>query len=44
MSGSKAPLVACVWHEELFYTAGPVPRNGVGGLADGMPWVSMLLS
>ena len=43
LSGSKAPL-ACVWHEEQFYTAGPVPRNSVGGLVDGKPWVSMPLS
>ena len=43
MSGSKAPL-ACVWHEEQFYAAGPMPQNGVGDLADGKPWVSMLLS
>ena len=42
MSGSKVPL-ACVWHEERFYTAGPVPRNGAGELADGKPWVSMPL-
>ena len=27
MSGLKAPI-ACVWHEERFYTAGPVPWNG----------------
>ena len=39
----KVPL-ACVWHEERFYTAGPVPRNSAGGLADGKPWVSMPLS
>ena len=43
VSGSKAPL-ACVWHEEQFYTAGPVPRNGVGDLAEGKLWVSMPLS
>ena len=43
MSGSKAPL-ACVWHEERFYTAGPVPQNSAGDLADGKPWVSMPLS
>ena len=43
VSGSKAPL-ACVWHEERFYTAGSVPRNGAGDLADGKPWVSMPLS
>ena len=43
VSGSKAPL-ACVWHEERFYTAGPVPRNSVGDLADGKPWVSKWLS
>ena len=43
MSGSKAPL-ACVWHEELFYTAGPMPQNSAGGLADGKPWIFMLLS
>ena len=42
MSKSKVPL-ACVWHENQFYTAGPVLWNGVGGLADGKPWVSMLL-
>ena len=33
--------LAYVWHEERFYTGGPVPWNGVGGLADGKPWVSM---
>ena len=33
-----------VWHEERFYTAGPLPRNGAGQLADGKPWVSMPLS
>ena len=43
VSGSKAPL-ACVWDEERFYTAGPVPRNGAGDLADGKPWFSMPLS
>ena len=43
VSGSKAPL-ACVWHEERFYTAGPVPRNGASDLADGKPWVSMPLN
>ena len=43
VSGSKAPL-ACVWYEERFYTAGPVPGNGVGELADGKPWVSMPLN
>ena len=42
MDKSKVPL-ACVWHEKQFYTAGPVLWNGVGGLADGKPWVSMLL-
>ena len=36
--------LACVWHKERFYTAGPVPRNGVSDLADGKPWVSMPLS
>ena len=36
--------LACVWHEERFYTAGPLPRNGVGDLADGHPWISMPLS
>ena len=43
MSGSEATL-ACVWHEERFYTAGPVPRNSAGGLADGKPWVYKPLS
>ena len=43
VSGSKVPL-ACVWHEERFYTAGPALRNCAGVLADGKPWVSMLLS
>ena len=43
MSGSKVPL-ACVWHEKRFYTAGPMLRNNAGGLSDGKPWVSMLLS
>ena len=42
MGKSKVPLV-CVWHEKQFYTTGPVLWNGVGGLADGKPWVSMLL-
>ena len=37
VSGLKAPL-AFVWHEERFYTAGPVLRNSAGGLADGKPW------
>ena len=27
-----------------FYTAGSVPRNGAGDLANGKPWVSMPLS
>ena len=36
--------LACVWHEERFYTAGPVPQNGAGELADGKTWVSMPLS
>ena len=43
VSGSKASL-ACIWHEEQFYTAGPLLQNGTVGLADGKPWVSMLLS
>ena len=43
VSESKAPL-ACVWHKERFYTAGPVSWNSVGVLADGKPWVSMPLS
>ena len=43
VSGSKVPL-ACVWHEERFYTAGLVPQNGAGDLADGKPRVSMPLS
>ena len=42
VSESKVPL-ACVWHEERFYTTGPVPQNGARFLADGKPWVSMLL-
>ena len=44
MSGSKPPYKACVWHEERLYTAGPVPWNSAGGLADGKFWVSMPLS
>ena len=28
----------------MIYTAGPVPRNGAGELADGKPWVSMPLN
>ena len=32
------------WHEERFYTAGPVSRNGASDLANAKPWVSMLLS
>ena len=43
VSKSKMPL-ACVWHKERLYTAGPVPRNCADGLADGKPWVSMPLS
>ena len=43
MNGSKAPL-GCVWHEERFYTAGSVPQNGAGDLADGKPRVSMPLN
>ena len=42
-SRSKVPL-ACVWHKERFYTAGPVPCSGVGDLADGMSWISVVLS
>ena len=37
-------LLACVWDEERFYTAGPMQRNGAGDLVDGNLWVSMLLS
>ena len=43
LSRSKAPL-ACVWDEERSYTANSMPRNSAGVLADGKPWVSMLLS
>ena len=43
VSGSMAPL-ACVWHEEQFYTAGSMPEKDVDGLADGNLWVSMPLS
>ena len=43
MNRLKAPL-ACVWHEEWFYTADPVPQNGADGLADGKPWLYMALS
>ena len=43
VSGSKAPLT-CVWDEEQFYTAGPVPQNDVSGLVDGKPWISMPLN
>ena len=34
--------LACVWHEELFYNAGPVPQNSASGLADGKSWVSCM--
>ena len=43
MSGSKAAL-ACIWHEERFYTVGPVLQNDAGDLADRKPWISMPLS
>ena len=33
-----------IWHEVQYYTAGPLPRNGAGSLADGKPWVSIPLS
>ena len=36
--------LACVCHEERFSTAGPVQQNSAGDLADGKPWVSMLLN
>ena len=39
----KAHL-ARVWHEGRFYIADPVPRNRVGVLVDGKPWVSMPLN
>ena len=42
-SRPKVPL-ACVWHKERFYTAGFVPCNGVGDIADGEPWISVVLS
>ena len=42
MSRSKAPL-ACVWHKERFFIAGPVPQNSAGGLTDGKHWLSMPL-
>ena len=29
--------IACLWHKERFYTAGPVPQSGWGILADGKP-------
>ena len=35
---------SCVWHEERFYTVGPMLRNSAGDLVDGKPWVSMPLS
>ena len=43
MSGLKA-LLACIWHEKRFYTAGLVLQNDADGLANRKPWVSMLLS
>ena len=43
MNGSKVPL-ACAWHAECFYTAGPVLQNDVDGLANGKHWVSMPLT
>ena len=33
--------LACIWHEEQFYTVVSVPRNGVGDLADVKPWISI---
>ena len=36
--------LACVWDEKQFYTAGPVPQNGAGDIADGKCRVSMPLS
>ena len=43
MNRSKVPL-ACFWHTERFYIAGPVAWNGAGCLADRKPWVSMPFS
>ena len=37
-------LLACVWHEERFYTADPMPRNSGDGLVNGKPYVSIPLS
>ena len=39
VSGSKVPL-ACICHEEQFYTVVSVPRIGAGDLADIKPWIS----
>ena len=38
--GSKASL-ACIWHEEQFYTAGPLLQNGTVGLALGFHAVKL---
>ena len=40
MSRSKAAL-ACVWHKERFFTAGPLPQNSAGGLALGFHAVKL---
>ena len=39
-----ALILACVWHDERFYTVSSVLQNGADDSADGKPWVSMLLS
>ena len=39
IKGTLSLCLAC----RTICTAGPVPRNSAGGLADGKPWVSMPL-
>lgn len=35
--------LSCVWYEEGFYTAGPLPCNGADDLIDEKPWIYVSL-